>query len=77
MGRRSIRGLLVTGMLVLGLTSCVTLERSSVSSSGVEGNGASVSPSLSGNGRYVAFTSAADNLVAGDTNGATDVFVSD
>jgi len=77
MGRRSIRGLLVTGMLVLGLTSCVTLERSSVSSSGVEGNGASVSPSLSGNGRYVAFTSAADNLVAGDTNGATDVFVRD
>ena len=34
-------------------------------------------PSISADGRYVAFTSNASNLVAGDTNGASDVFVRD
>lgn len=34
-------------------------------------------PSLSGDGRYVAFQSAASNLVRGDTNGMEDVFVRD
>ncbi|MBA2481145.1 MAG: PD40 domain-containing protein [Planctomycetes bacterium] len=34
-------------------------------------------PALSAEGRYVAFSSQADNLVAGDTNGHTDVFVRD
>lgn len=34
-------------------------------------------PSISGNGRYVAFPSAAVNLVANDTNAVTDVFVHD
>ena len=51
--------------------------RVSVDSSGVEGNGYSVNPAISGNGRYVAFRSAANNLVAGDTNGVTDIFVHD
>jgi len=43
----------------------------------VPGNAASYQPSLSADGRYVAFASVADNLVAGDTNGASDVFVKD
>ncbi|HEY8201163.1 MAG TPA: hypothetical protein VII47_07400, partial [Actinomycetota bacterium] len=34
-------------------------------------------PSISADGRYVAFTSSATNLVAGDTNGHEDVFVTD
>jgi Tol biopolymer transport system component len=34
-------------------------------------------PQLSGNGRYVAFISASPNLVPGDTNDDTDVFVYD
>jgi Tol biopolymer transport system component len=34
-------------------------------------------PSISGNGRFVAFLSFADNLVPGDTNGTHDVFVRD
>ena len=38
---------------------------------------ASYSPSISADGRYVAFESGAGNLVAGDTNGAYDVFVKD
>jgi Tol biopolymer transport system component len=35
------------------------------------------SPSLSADGRWVAFQSAANNLVAGDTDGVTDIFVYD
>lgn len=34
-------------------------------------------PSISPDGRFVAFSSAASNLVAGDTNGVRDVFVRD
>jgi len=52
-------------------------ERVSVDSNGVEGNGDSDYPSISADGRYVAFPSGATNLVAGDTNGALDVFVHD
>ncbi|HWP30918.1 MAG TPA: hypothetical protein VNK96_04215 [Fimbriimonadales bacterium] len=51
--------------------------RVSVSSAGVEGNGNSGDPYISGDGRYVVFESVAKNLVAGDTNNATDVFVHD
>ncbi|MCC7014089.1 MAG: PD40 domain-containing protein [Planctomycetes bacterium] len=40
----------------------------------VGGNGA---PVLSGDGRYVAFSSAANDIVPGDTNGTWDVFVRD
>jgi Tol biopolymer transport system component len=40
-------------------------------------NAASSQPSISADGRYVAFTSAASNLVPGDTNAVTDVFVAD
>src|SRR5437764_14044 len=54
-----------------------TTERVSVASGGTEGNGASLSSALSADGRFVAFESAATNLVVGDTNGATDVFVRD
>lgn len=50
----------------------------SKSSSGAKGNGDSEKPSISGDGRYIAFTSRASNLVTGDTNGAVqDIFVHD
>jgi Tol biopolymer transport system component len=51
--------------------------RVSVASDGTEGNGNSVFPSISADGRYVAFTSRATNLVEGDTNGFADIFVHD
>jgi archaellum component FlaF (FlaF/FlaG flagellin family) len=54
-----------------------TTSRVSVSSTGTQANDISFVPAISGNGRYVAFTSAASNLVPGDTNGAVDVFVRD
>ncbi|MBW4420628.1 MAG: DUF4347 domain-containing protein [Myxacorys californica WJT36-NPBG1] len=39
------------------------------------GNGDSDSPVINGNGEYVVFTSAASNLVGGDTNNKKDIFV--
>ncbi|UCE90241.1 MAG: Ig-like domain-containing protein [Pseudomonadota bacterium] len=47
----------------------------SVSAANAQGNLASVDASISANGQLVAFTSAASNLVAGDVNGVTDIFV--
>jgi Tol biopolymer transport system component len=46
-----------------------TTERVSLASGGTQGNGDSYGPSLSADGRYVAFTSVASNLVPGDTTG--------
>lgn len=54
-----------------------TLTRMSVNGSGTEGNAPSSLPVLSGDGRYVTFTSIANNLVAGDANGMPDQFVYD
>lgn len=53
------------------------LKRISVSNQGEQANGASGNISFSDNGRYVAFSSAASNLVPGDTNGKKDIFVYD
>ncbi len=46
-----------------------TTERVSVDSNGGQGDNASVTPSISADGRYVAFYSSAANLVPDDTNG--------
>ena len=54
-----------------------TTRRVSLGSGGSQSNGASVQPALSADGRFVAFISDATNLVPGDTNGLTDVFVRD
>ncbi len=52
-------------------------RRVSVATGGQGGNGPSYDPVISADGRYVAFNSDASNLVDGDTNGVTDVFVRD
>ena len=49
----------------------------SLASDGSLANGNSGTPVISANGRYVAFTSIATNLVTGDGNSAPDVFVRD
>jgi Tol biopolymer transport system component len=54
-----------------------SIKRASVRSDGGQSNGASIFPSISGNGRLVAFRSTASNLVPGDTNRRTDAFVYD
>jgi Tol biopolymer transport system component len=53
------------------------MERVNVSSSGVQAHKGSWQPEVSADGRYVAYVSAATNLVPDDTNGTWDVFVRD
>ncbi|HEX6390515.1 MAG TPA: hypothetical protein VFZ89_13735, partial [Solirubrobacteraceae bacterium] len=54
-----------------------TTRRVSVSDDGVQANGRSFAPAISADGRYVAFTSTASNLVPSDSNAVMDVFVRD
>ncbi|WP_165942735.1 PD40 domain-containing protein [Micromonospora sp. KC721] len=54
-----------------------SLRRVNVSTSGAQANALTVSPTMSADGRFVAFTSEATNLVSGDTNGVADVFLRD
>lgn len=56
-------------------TGAVTMV--SLSDAGVQGNEASFDPTISADGRFVAFRSQASNLVPGDTNGMGDIFVRD
>ena len=58
---------------VLGATRLVSV----VNVTGAQGNGISQTPALSSDGRWVAFASVATNLVAGDTNAVSDLFVYD
>ena len=51
--------------------------RVSAAPGGADGEGESLNPSVSRNGRFVAFDSDADNLVNGDSNGFSDVFLYD
>ncbi|RJQ50196.1 MAG: hypothetical protein C4526_12460, partial [Nitrospiraceae bacterium] len=54
-----------------------TTARVSVSFNGDPVDGASSAPSMSRDGRYVAFESLATNLAAGDTRGLQDIFIHD
>jgi Tol biopolymer transport system component len=54
-----------------------TTQRVSVANDGSQGNASSYLGPISPDGRFVVFGSPADNLVAGDTNNAYDVFVRD
>ncbi len=51
--------------------------RANLNSSGAQSFGGGLEPAISGDGRVVAFTSNATDLVAGDTNGYPDVYVHD
>jgi Tol biopolymer transport system component len=77
--RARIAGTIIVGvcMTSFGMAQPLTTVRVSVSSSGEQGNLKSSVPSISADGRYVAFISHATNLVSGDTNGEEDVFVND
>jgi len=57
--------------------AAASTERVSLSSTGGEGDNTVWAPSLSADGRFVAFHGQAANLVPGDTNGRSDVFVYD
>lgn len=53
------------------------IRRISQSAAGVQGNGDSRAPRMPCDASYVMFDSTASNLVAGDSNGASDVFIAD
>jgi Ca2+-binding RTX toxin-like protein len=53
------------------------IQRVSTDAAGVQGNSHSDNARFSADGRSVVFSSAASNLVSGDSNGAYDVFVKD
>lgn len=57
-------------------TSTGTTERV-LGTNGVQGNFSTTTSSISGDGRYVVISSQADNLVSGDTNAQTDIFLYD
>src|SRR5215468_9146689 len=55
-----------------------TIARVSTDNLGAQATGGdSTTPSVSADGRYVAFASTATNLVPGDTNQLSDIFVKD
>jgi Tol biopolymer transport system component len=67
-------GALAVPAVVAGQTTLMSAAAAGGAAGGASGQ---TSVAISGDGRYVAFESAAANLVAGDTNGATDVFLVD
>ena len=80
---RKTSRLTVAAWFIVGLIICVApawagkTTRVSVATDGTPGNQNSEEPCLSADGRYVAFTSWASNLVTGDSNAVRDVFVHD
>jgi hypothetical protein len=61
-----------------GASGCTpSTTRISIADNSSEANAASDTPSISADGRFVAFTSVATNLVTGDSNGVQDIFVRD
>lgn len=84
----SVRGAAVAAgaVLAVGATSlasgptaqaAVPIDLISATPGGASGNSGSTQPAFSSDGRWAAFCSAASNLVPGDTNGKTDVFLRD
>jgi Tol biopolymer transport system component len=67
----------LTGMPAQAFEAPGTTTRVSVSGADQQANGPSEGTAMSANGRFVAFTSDASNLVPGDTNGDSDAFVRD
>lgn len=74
---RRRRALPVLALAMLAAAPAVAVERISVASNGTQGNFQSRYPTISADGRYVAFESDATTLVPGDSNDATDIFVRD
>lgn len=66
-----------TDVFLLDRASSTLILASRAAAAGNFANGASRRPAISADGRFVAFESDASNLVAGDSNGNTDVFVFD
>ena len=77
MDRLRWRLVLTVAVVAVVASGCTFVARVSVDTNGVQGNAESNHPALDGDGRYVAFSSVAGDLVAGDSNAREDVFVRD
>ncbi len=73
----TISALAALVLVSMALSATAGTTRVSVSSSQKQGDRPSWTAGISANGRYVAFTSQATNLVPGDTNERQDAFVID
>ena len=67
-------GSVTTTRISMGLSGAETNGHSGV---GVNGDQGGTTVSISGDARFIAYPSNASNIVAGDTNGTTDVFIYD
>ncbi|HUG61989.1 MAG TPA: hypothetical protein VMP03_09090, partial [Methylomirabilota bacterium] len=65
----------IAAAVLIGVTMAGVVQASAAAE--IEANGDSGAPVFSHDGRWLAFESDASNLVDGDTNGVTDVFVLD
>ncbi len=65
-----------TDIFLRDVTDAIT-QRVSVATGGTQATNGSALPSISGDGRYVAFQSNATNLIVGDTNACEDIFMRD
>jgi Tol biopolymer transport system component len=75
---RFVKNSLVACALTVASTSSVAVDLVSINKDGTDSrSGESFRIMISDNGRYAAFTSRANNLVANDSNGETDVLVQD
>ncbi|NES67172.1 MAG: hypothetical protein F6K24_18930 [Okeania sp. SIO2D1] len=63
--------------MVTNIIPQTNIDRLSVNFQENEGNNFSINPSISADSNYIAFESAANNLVIGDTNNQTDIFITD
>jgi Tol biopolymer transport system component len=72
-----LTGVLLTPQIFVKDTQSGELTLASATNAGERGDSNSTATAISADGRYVAFLSTATNLVTGDTNGVSDVFVRD
>jgi len=72
----NIRRIFLLSLLLTG-GGCTWTAQVSISSTGLQGNGNSVPGDITPDGRYIAFSSRANNLVANDTNARSDIFIRD
>ena len=68
---------LPSALWIPSLATAQSTIRISLDSAGAQANGESSRPSISADGRFIAYASLATNLVAADVNGVRDVFVYD
>jgi Tol biopolymer transport system component len=69
--------ILLACLIVTGSAAAQVTRRESLSFANAQAGQNSGTPSISADGRYIAFESDATNMILGDTNGSSDVFVRD